>query len=532
MSSGSITITAGYAFNDAAGERIDLTKLNRLGVPIARVDAGSITRRELQTAITEQLDGVSAGLATEITVRAAADEALVSSITTLTATVTGNYATLSASITSEATARATADSALSTRIDSIVAAGEGDFGAIEARITAIESAYVETAELAAETSARTAADSTLSTAIGTVSGNLTSEASTRASADSALSARATTLEAQVAGTSGSGLKSLVTAEESARVSADGALSTRVSAVESTLNTPSTGLLARVSAVESTAITAAGASAIASSVVSASLSSTAAGAIGAAVSDVASASVTRDGYLAGMRVLSVDAGGNIAGVKISAISDPSGWLSFSEISFLADSFKFYTAGGRVQPFSISGSAVVANTRIDVNTGPNRIQITGDSLRVGAGGYCPLELYSTGSGGDQGNLSIAGSYPVLLAGGAVNAFLRLGAGSAAVVLSENLKGLQVYGDTELRRQSAGIWRASSMIVDAFTAEQSAVVKGDIFLGIDGTERWIYDCYGQRILRPRYTTACPAGGAGTFDAMAEWCRDVLIHHGLGRN
>jgi hypothetical protein len=60
---------------------------------------------------------------------------------------------------------------------------------------------------------------------------LITEESTRASADTALATRATTLEAQVANTAGSGLQSRISTEESARASADAALATRATALE-------------------------------------------------------------------------------------------------------------------------------------------------------------------------------------------------------------------------------------------------------------------------------------------------------------
>ena len=63
MSSGAITITPGKQFATSGwGERVDLTKLNALGRPSARVNEGSITRRELQTTITEQIDDATASI--------------------------------------------------------------------------------------------------------------------------------------------------------------------------------------------------------------------------------------------------------------------------------------------------------------------------------------------------------------------------------------------------------------------------------------------------------------------------------------
>lgn len=53
------------------------------------------------------------------------------------------------------------------------------------------------------------------------------------------------------------------------------------------------------------------------------------------------------------------------------------------------------------------------------------------------------------------------------------------------------------------------------------------GDIYLGVGGTNRWLYDGNGNRLLQQRYGFANPGASA---DATAEWCRQVLLHHGLG--
>jgi cytoskeletal protein CcmA (bactofilin family) len=105
MATGAITITPGKTFDLINGERVDLAKLNQLGNPTARVDENTIGRRELINAIVEQVDASTAGLATEIIVRADADTALAASITSLTATVGAN----TAAITTEASVRATND---------------------------------------------------------------------------------------------------------------------------------------------------------------------------------------------------------------------------------------------------------------------------------------------------------------------------------------------------------------------------------------------------------------------------------------
>jgi hypothetical protein len=70
--------------------------------------------------------------------------------------------------------------------------------------------------------------------------------------NSAQAASLTTLEAQMANTSGSGLQSRISTEESARASADSALATRATTLESQMaNTSASGLRSRIATEEST-----------------------------------------------------------------------------------------------------------------------------------------------------------------------------------------------------------------------------------------------------------------------------------------
>lgn len=64
----------------------------------------------------------------------------------------------------------------------------------------------------------------------------------------------------------------------------------------------------------------------------------------------------DGYLSGMYVLKVEAGSRVAGMWITAIDDPSGWSSTSEVAFRADVFKVYNGTSNIAPFTVSGGQV--------------------------------------------------------------------------------------------------------------------------------------------------------------------------------
>lgn len=71
---------------------------------------------------------------------------------------------------------------------------------------------------------------------------------------------------------------------------------------------------------------------------------------------ASARAQADGYLSGMYVIRVGAGNRVAGMAITAIEDPSGWDTTSEIAFNADVFKIYNGTSNVAPFQVVGGEV--------------------------------------------------------------------------------------------------------------------------------------------------------------------------------
>ena len=102
------------------------------------VAIGGLTTQYTSLAATvAALPDVGAAITTEETARISADSALASSITTLTATVSGN----TSAISSEATTRAGADSALSSSISTVSARLDtGDFAAVKTSATASASA--------------------------------------------------------------------------------------------------------------------------------------------------------------------------------------------------------------------------------------------------------------------------------------------------------------------------------------------------------------------------------------------------------
>jgi hypothetical protein len=228
----------------------------------------------------------TAAISTEQTVRLNADNALASSITSLTSLVNTSDATLQANINSETTTRATADTALASRATTLeatvysatdgnsvlksriateeTARASGDATNASA-ITSLTSTVGTKSRTFAQTSAPTATatgdlwidtddnnklyrwsgtawvavdDSRIAVNIAAIS----TESTTRATADSALASSITSLTSTV-NTNNSTLQANITSEATTRANADTALATRATALESTVNSGTDGNLA-------------------------------------------------------------------------------------------------------------------------------------------------------------------------------------------------------------------------------------------------------------------------------------------------
>ena len=155
---------------------------------------------ETLAAVSEDLTTAQASITTEQTVRANADGALASQITTLSVAYqladAGVSASLNASITNEATARADADGVLSSQISTVAA----DFAAADTALSAL---------VTNEATARINGDGVLASQISAVSASYVA-------ADSVLSAS-------------------VTSEASARINKDGALAQDITSLTTTVN---------------------------------------------------------------------------------------------------------------------------------------------------------------------------------------------------------------------------------------------------------------------------------------------------------
>jgi predicted nucleic acid-binding Zn-ribbon protein len=263
MSSGGITVTAGYRFNEQAGEVLDLSKMNRLGMPTCRVEAGSITRRELQQTIREQIDNASASI-TQL------DEIVV----TGTLSLASRVLTLESSLTDPATG----NTGLATAIDTIktrVTNAEGTIDVLSTRSTELESSLTNAAGAIV---ANATATSTLTTRVTATEGTITSLStnvtnlssrlttaeggiSGNATATSALTTRVTTAEGTITSlsTNATNLNARLTTAEgniSGNATATSGLTTRVTATENAITSLSedvTDLAASITSLDVTAL---------------------------------------------------------------------------------------------------------------------------------------------------------------------------------------------------------------------------------------------------------------------------------------
>lgn len=129
----------------------------------------------------------------------------------------GYVSSNNSALASEVSSRTSADTALGGRIDTAESAAT----ALATRVTAAE------ADINTEESARAAADTTLQS-------NITSEASSRASADTTLQSNITA-EATTRASADTSLQTNITAEATARASADDALDARLDSLEASID---------------------------------------------------------------------------------------------------------------------------------------------------------------------------------------------------------------------------------------------------------------------------------------------------------
>ena len=344
MATGSITITPSKVWNEIDGETLDLAKLNQTANPTARVDANTIGRRELITAFTEEVDGVIAGLATEQTVRADGDEALASFSRIITASAPNRWANFilqssDLTVSPWSLFNIGASSVAPTVTAGFTGPDGGDAWRLVADAGANASLHISSLN---QTVSGMADPRTQVTALWLKS-NTASSQTVRVQRDGGVASNVT-----------------VTTDWQRFVFTDSISSEATSAFYVGAY-PSLGtdiaidvLIANVQMTDTSEagpFIPTGASAI--------------GSIAATITEEATTRATSDGYLSGSYVVRVDANGNQAGLAITAISDPSGWATTSEVSITASVFKVADGTTKVVPFQITGTKARFTTDVEID-----------------------------------------------------------------------------------------------------------------------------------------------------------------------
>lgn len=184
---------------------------------------------------------------------ASASATTSASLSATSATSAGNSATAAATSASSASTSATSagSSASSATTSANTASVQAGNAAASATAAATSAALADSLTGALAIRTTTLEAQMANTSDSGLRARISTEEVARASADTALATRATTLEAQIANTSGSGLQSRIATEESARASGDTALATRATTLEAQMaNTSGSGLQSRISTEES------------------------------------------------------------------------------------------------------------------------------------------------------------------------------------------------------------------------------------------------------------------------------------------
>ena len=145
---------------------------------------------------------------------------------------------------------------------------------------------------------------------------------------------------------------------------------------------------------------------------------------ASVTTVSDAVAAVNGNLSASYSLMVNAGGSIAGMKLSSTTNNSG-VSTSNVVFLADQFVIKTSSGTKQPFTVSGDTVTIDGNLQIGgvaastvksnaaTGASALQpgnaaadVNSNSTTISGGKIRTGEIESTGYSYTSGSFSTAG------------------------------------------------------------------------------------------------------------------------------
>lgn len=248
--------------------------------------------------------------------------ALAEQVTTLEARVDENMASYDESI------RVLVDSihAEATKTETLTSRFAGN----EARIVTVESTY------ATKTFAESKKTEAITASAADATAKVLTESTARATADTAISSTVTTLTATVSGNTAA-----ITAEATARASADSAISTTVSTLTATVSGNT-----------------------------------------AAISAESSARAAADGRVSGQFAMSVDAGGKVVGMTLTAAAGLSGGAGY----VMAPTVSFVTRSGETGSGAAATATVVAGvvTSIEVTAPGSNYSSAPDVVLTGGGG----------------------------------------------------------------------------------------------------------------------------------------------------
>lgn len=271
------------------------------------------------------------------------------------------------------------------------------------------------------------------------------------------------------------------------------------------------------------------------------------------------------------LIKLDGNNNVTGL-VKADGTSKDWV------MVADKFQVWNGTTAEVPFEIVGGVVyikdakiqhvdagkitAGNITVGLNltTGTftaasgtdNEVYIDSNGLRVGltSGSHVKLKQYVSGAAGlllynSSGTLKGFFSHHggvTTLDGGTTGSDIIQGFNDC------NVQNIQVLSSANPRtgdapfRSYGGAWFDSQVDFrdevfhnDHLNLGNACDIKcgGDIYLGLSGTNRWLYDCDGNRVIQKRYASAsCPAAATdlATVITLSNYLRDLILHHGLG--
>lgn len=123
---------------------------------------------------------------------------------------------------------------------------------------------------------------------------------------------------------------------------------------------------------------------------------------ASVTQVSNTAADINGNLSASHSLMVNAGGAIAGMKVSATTNDSG-VSTSNVVFLADQFTIKTSGGTKQPFTVSGDVVSIDGTLKIGSSTASSIETKANSATQASDHSTIQAGTTAANVGLGNVS---------------------------------------------------------------------------------------------------------------------------------